>query len=323
MPGYTVREVSLLKYFDKEIPFNHLPNYFTNIYFLDVEKLREEFINKKLLTYTNLEETISFYTVAQMKTFCKENSIDIKLSGKKDDLIKRLLENVDHSVLEDYFNVKRYKLTAIGELLVSKHLSDIIKLKRSHHFDVLRNNPNLLKLIENQQYSQAVAEWRKNPEKLYSEYETIYQDFYKRNIPFSSPDAEHEKLIKNIAMVADIIAVRHEDATVILEEAYNIVVPETTMFLATRVLDSLFAIHSFQENFKKGLYKTYRITALSGDSTCTHCVRFRNKDLPIEKAEIGVNFPPFYGCTSKLCRCTADLIDLNIEGLIQKRTNQL
>ena len=86
--------------------------------------------------YLNIEQDYAYNmtksTVADLKYVLREYGL--KVSGKKSELIERLKENIDKSVLESEFDCKRYCLTQKGTDILEKYSAYILNVKNSMGF---------------------------------------------------------------------------------------------------------------------------------------------------------------------------------------------
>ena len=86
-------ELILLKYSDGASVEDDFPQYFYYVYNIDVKRCLDYFLKYDLLNIAPLSYTLSKYTVAELKNALQK--YELKTTGKKQDLILRLLENVN------------------------------------------------------------------------------------------------------------------------------------------------------------------------------------------------------------------------------------
>lgn len=78
----------------------------------DVREILRELFEKGFIKYASVEETVKHQKVPQIKEFLKNHRL--KVTGNKDALIERVLQNVSQDELEQYFTTKYYELTELG-----------------------------------------------------------------------------------------------------------------------------------------------------------------------------------------------------------------
>ena len=85
----------------------------------DVSLIIASLFEKGFFRKGTIVETIKLSTVPILKELLKKRNL--KVSGKKDDLIKRIIENIPEDELEPIFNERPYKLTTKGEEILRKY----------------------------------------------------------------------------------------------------------------------------------------------------------------------------------------------------------
>ena len=78
----------------------------------DVREILRDLFKKGFIKYASVEETVKHQKVPQIKEFLKKHRL--KVTGNKDALIERVLQNVSQDELEQYFTTKYYELTELG-----------------------------------------------------------------------------------------------------------------------------------------------------------------------------------------------------------------
>ena len=85
----------------------------------DVSLIIASLYKKGYFRKGTIAETIKLSTVPILKELLRKR--DLKVSGKKDDLIKRIVENIPEDELELIFSEHPYKLTTKGEEILKKY----------------------------------------------------------------------------------------------------------------------------------------------------------------------------------------------------------
>lgn len=114
-------EVLVLSYADK---FNASKNEFQRFWWYkygikDVQAILRKLESKNLIQIGNVEDALKNQKLEQLKQVLKNNGL--KVSGKKNDIIQRILDNVSQEKLNVLFPIKPYKRTQNGEILLKKY----------------------------------------------------------------------------------------------------------------------------------------------------------------------------------------------------------
>jgi len=88
----------------------------------DVPKILSSLFNRGFLQIENINDAAHNENNATLKIMLQENNL--KVTGKKEDMIKRLFENLQSNILENIFDKRKYQLTELGidELNKSKYI---------------------------------------------------------------------------------------------------------------------------------------------------------------------------------------------------------
>lgn len=111
-------EILLLSYMDGMKIDRKLPNYFNMIYGLDTGRSYEKIKSKGYITYAPIEYALNREIMSELKNILKEN--DLKVSGKKAELVERICENVPRDALSKYENMY-YKTTQEGQKILANN----------------------------------------------------------------------------------------------------------------------------------------------------------------------------------------------------------
>lgn len=99
----------------------------------DMQALIASLCERGYVAIGNLEQTIQKSTMSYMKSILKEHGL--KVSGKKSELIQRLLDNIGADALEKLFPDKPYFLTPLGQHILEQYA--YIHYIHIYHFDDL------------------------------------------------------------------------------------------------------------------------------------------------------------------------------------------
>jgi len=142
-------EVIFLERMDGHKVGSDFQGYYEYRYNTNPKKLLKTCMDKSLIEVAAIEHNIKKVKVIELKEVLRDKSL--KVSGKKDELIARLLENVSKKDLEKYFTDKYYTLTESGRKYVLdneyaifyhkyQRLSDEVALKDFEN--TVNNNPD-------------------------------------------------------------------------------------------------------------------------------------------------------------------------------------
>lgn len=113
-------ESKILDFLDGKRTDYVIPHYYTETVFgQNVNPCLERFLKEGYLEMSGLDKILSLYTVPDLKAALSEH--ELKVSGKKQELIQRLLENIPTDELETLFPVGAYQLTTKGMLALSDY----------------------------------------------------------------------------------------------------------------------------------------------------------------------------------------------------------
>lgn len=85
----------------------------------DVNKVLESLLNRGFIKVASIENAMYKATVVELKDILREN--ELKVSGKKEILINRLLDEVDKEKLNNIFNRRTYEITELGEEILKSN----------------------------------------------------------------------------------------------------------------------------------------------------------------------------------------------------------
>lgn len=134
MDGFRPNEIAFLDYLNGLDRADNLPDYWTFNHGVNTKKIAEKFVQKGLIEYKkDYYIALSRLTISQLKEILKGHSLSV--SGKKDDLIKRILENVDIDILDNQLKAKQfYILTEKGTEFLKKNELCVINIKNNYGF---------------------------------------------------------------------------------------------------------------------------------------------------------------------------------------------
>jgi|GEM_PF-4861547 len=214
------------------------PLYFKLSYGINVNNSLSKLHALNLLRFSTAEESLPLLTVKELKEILRINNLT--MSGKKAELIVKILDNVSSDLLEQQVPYHHMLLTDKG-LDISNNYAYIVEAHRDSYFSVvdtikIQNQfPNILN------------------------YNQLKLEYYKKLLPNE----------KNITL---------DNVHYLLQKK--------------QIMNAL-------ERYKELGLKEYEVHCSLDESTCEVCGEFDGVPLPISKAVIGKNAPPFHND----CRC--------------------
>ncbi len=117
-----------------EVGNESFPSYYEYRYNSDPKLLLEEAVERGFLIKSDYKFNIYQKTNAELKEILRDN--DLKVSGIKDELVERLIKNIDEEKLKSIFNQSYYKLSDSGKELVDKNDHIIYYHKKLSNADI-------------------------------------------------------------------------------------------------------------------------------------------------------------------------------------------
>ena len=303
-------EISFLDYIDtKKVRELSLPGYWTYEYNLDFKYVISKLINNGYMIVSSVPE-FDRLKVDELKDILRKHNL--KVSGKKADLIQRIEENITSEQLSqhfDSFGELYYKTTPLGKELIK---SLPISATKDIEFE-----DECLALIEKSDYYGAyklVCE-RESKKPLKRGINIDWERELKRglpphtrnlyvkleDIPIPEIPSEALKAAKMTVIFCHMLRVVPNPKLFnrITRNRYQ---NDATVFL-NRIEHEFLKLQADQEIVElKAQFpnQRYEILLAQDELVCGTCLKFSKKRLPISKAKVGVNFPPFH----QGCRCT-------------------
>ncbi|MFL8887584.1 SAP domain-containing protein [Helcococcus kunzii] len=163
--GLETSEIILLNWANRRGSIENPPLYFES-YGIDIEKSTKKLISKKLLDSNNdLKERLSKLTVDKLKNIL--GSINEKISGKKQELIDRIIDsgiNIDESIAPDVLSATNEGISIINkyDYIIKAHsdryvdIQNILDAKKSNK--EISSFSELKKIALNKIYKEALSE---------------------------------------------------------------------------------------------------------------------------------------------------------------------
>ena len=115
-----VGEVVLLWYVtNNKNTSSYIPQYFEYKYGINYQTVIEKLLNENFLVLTTIDDSLKFLTLPKLKEILRESKL--KLSGKKNDLIKRITTSISREYYEKFIEIRGYVLTEDGKSILDKN----------------------------------------------------------------------------------------------------------------------------------------------------------------------------------------------------------
>lgn len=280
----------LLKYLDMTVEHSDVPRYFSNIYQINPDHCIADFWNEKYISYAAPDRTLTKISLTELKNIA--NDYNLSRSGKKSDLIKRIVENVHTSDLENYIKQKYIVVTEKGLKAISDGNIDFEYENRYTDF-YIDDIETLFRSVSNG-YFDGLSE---GPfAKQHEKYRIKAIEHFLKDKQFKDLD----KYLKTMIIICFSKGMRSETSVLSIKYYFNIDVDQKLIHYAMGF------IRACSELFEaKTVFNTYKIATLNDEHTCPYCKSFENKVLDLNNAVVGINYPPFNKCQNKFCRCFA------------------
>ncbi len=128
-------EILFLNYIDgKHSDLNTTPGYWSDTYNLDFHNTLERLLLGGYLKFSDYTFNMTKCTVSELKLFAKQNNI--KVTGKKDNIINTILKSTSESILNSHFNCSYFLITDVGKKIIKENEYIIITHKYKEYIDV-------------------------------------------------------------------------------------------------------------------------------------------------------------------------------------------
>ena len=253
--------------------------------------LIQKHIDADLLALSSLEMDLKAYTIPDLKEFLSQNNL--KVSGKKSDLVHRLMENLSEDQIRTFAPDSYYYLTQKGK----KTIEDLENAKLQKEIAPIQK---IASLISSHQFDSATSFLYPNQGNSFGQ---IKFDIYPEAIAYC-----HENSVISDALffaVIDRILYGYSSNNTFSHLRYigydisdisndNVITALTACRSSSRLLD-----------FKKlGPDTKYRIVCIHDAATCASCSSKTNRSYLVSEAKFGINLPPF--CEECRCRIVLD-----------------
>ena len=267
-----------------------LPNYLKEYsYIIDELKSDGYFADADLKTF--LEYRVSS---TDLKAFLK--SYNLSVTGKKEELITRIISNIDKSITCKHYNTDSYMaLSEKGKMITLKYPKEFLR---------------------NAELDEIAYEYYKSitPNVLEQ-----YPEFFEYKIKALEPYSEYGVAIKSFAIIkindfpeSTLLKIERDLKSEIFEKLYGVTVPNGIFYQVKRYFKSIYDLKSYTERNSNRISYEYTIRTANDERVCDFCKSMDGKKFIISDAVVGKNYPPFDNCKCEFCRCSAR-VKINIK----------
>ncbi len=259
---------------EKEI---HLPNYLMP-YINDAYSL----VSLGYLGEADAAVFLKRITVQELKAFLQDHGQSV--TGKKDVLIQRVISSVSVEDITSHFQMnKYYTVTPKGQAMMEQYPKEVV-------YDA-----EMRKILISIQKRMNKSILEKN------------RDFAMADIKFLDDYKQYDLPIKAFVLAYNQVADRQQDKmSYMFSMLYDVSVPNNVFHQVKRYLHAMTELKRAPADTSYLTY-TYTIETMEDQRTCAHCQYMKGKIFNLKDAQIGINYPPFYGCKSDFCRCFASI----------------
>lgn len=299
-PHFNSVELAFLKYIDGASVEAFAPaQYWYYEYGLNYKHEIQHFLSEKVLKISS-HGSIEKRTVPQLKAVLSTKQL--RLSGKKSELIERIYNNFTETEIETFFpkGEEYYTLTKKGkELLACLKKSATKNLELEDHcIELILNN-------EINEAYKAVAAFRAsvpgqfgigidwNEGKLKG-LPKRYLSMYQKTLNYAKSDGERK--VAACTILCDMMGIPHKKNLMI-----NRVCDSTSKEFLSKLAEKehIQAIKEELKEYRQNDINQYQILAALDTETCPVCGKMDSQVFNISEAKIGKNCPPFHSG----CRC--------------------
>lgn len=112
----------------------NIAGYWTHTYHLNYQIVLERLFACRYLEFGTIYDTLSIYKVSELKGFLKAHSIPV--TGKKQELINRIIDNCNEKDILSTFSARVLKITQNGQNIIDENDCIIYFHQRSNYFNI-------------------------------------------------------------------------------------------------------------------------------------------------------------------------------------------
>lgn len=321
-------KIEYLKRLDGKRKSDYLSEHWDNV-LISRTNCKLELIKKDFLKKADAKESLQYLIIPDLKNILKTNNL--KVSGKKQELIDRILLNLEEDVINQFINEPIYVLSKKGLFVVNKYDEMLKNIYESHTqiaYDLIKKYdfPKAFEEVYNYYDFIDVNIYTFNPPKVKKKFDENFYKLYKQISALKLKDLNNTPEFKKLLKIALLYSYMYYDGISDSRTILNFISRFTTEKLQCKELDEFVKNNEFYlknhslykdnehlyihtvcstihnnlqlEKFKnnKFIRKTTKgITILNSDKECSICSRL-NPNTPWKKIKKIPSLPAHYGC---------------------------
>lgn len=147
--GLQPGEIILIDWIDGHYIDSSFPGYFEYKYGINTEKSASKLLDKGFISEATPIESLKSFKVPELKEVLKQN--ELKVSGKKQELIDRLSENLSENEISNYIDKKPLKITSKGQEALDEYYY-IVPAHKNSSQDGVYNVASAIKYVSKLDY---------------------------------------------------------------------------------------------------------------------------------------------------------------------------
>lgn len=266
---------------------------------LNLNETVKSFMNLGLIKESNYKDEIQIMTIPQLKEILKIKKC--KLSGKKQELVERVLENFSCEECNKLINGKKYYiLTEKGNELLNTY-------KCEKEIELLKVQADCIELIKNKKINEAYKRMAiyesKKPLKrgMGINWEIECKKGINKKELMLLNELYNDYDLEVVCAVAMISFFGGKGIKEIISRNFNNLKDEEIILIEEKAF-YLFKVNNTKRELlelKEAGIEKYEFLASLDSKTCSICGKLDGKSFKLEDAVIGVNCPPMHNS----CRC--------------------
>ena len=289
----------LKKIVNQPVENPYVAGYWEYEYGLKFPVIMTKLLGNDYLTISSAADNLEYLTLPELKDILRKNSLPV--SGKKGDLIQRIIQNISKDVLSAHLgnHNAHYKKKKKGRSIASNAHNSITKdtefedacLSAIREMDFNKAFRLVCKFEIEKPFARGIGiDWKKKCQDGLSQQE---QAFYTRILDGSSGI---ERAYRECVILSYMLGASRPKPLI---KRICGAVDESLLDSANYSLKKSKALLDI-ESYKAMDVERYEILGTEDDRTCPKCQKMNGKVFSLSKAQIGENFPPF----CQKCRCT-------------------
>lgn len=302
MKDVTPVEMLMLKYVGKGIESNrNYPGYWQYQYNVNAQELIANLLNKGFLILGDIDVSLQHLETKELKDILAKAGL--KVSGKKGDLIERIINGIDKQSLLALGLPVYIIRSEIGDRILSEGHQD--GMKEYYEAKIIYGDRELvlpiLELIANKKFKEA----ERGIENLQSYDKKVFSEFMDFHINTLEQYSEYELRIKACLLYA-YMSGKSSIARNLMNDVCGTEIPlnvfEKTKKYLLSMKDFLLINKMANISLSNGEYGYY-IKSANDEKCCKYCRQMEGVFFKASEANLGITYPPFEHCENDFCRC--------------------